>query len=93
MNRTETVVVAIRCRPMASKEIENGNRRIVDFDNQRKTIIISNPDPRDVHESQPRQFTFDMVFDWNSTQESVFNSTALPIVNSVLEGYNGTIFA
>jgi hypothetical protein len=29
----------------------------------------------------------------NTPQEIVYNSTALPIVESVLEGYNGTIFA
>ena len=28
-----------------------------------------------------------------SKQESVYNETAFPIVESVLEGYNGTIFA
>jgi len=78
---------------MSEKEVNQGFKRILEFDNNNKTITISNPDPRDVHESQPRQFTFDLVFDWNSRQEDVFNSTALPIVNSVLEGYNGTIFA
>jgi Cdc6-like AAA superfamily ATPase len=29
----------------------------------------------------------------NCKQESVFEETALPILESVLEGYNGTIFA
>ena len=41
----------------------------------------------------PKTFTFDNVFDWNSTQTSVYNETAKPIVDSVLEGYNGTVFA
>jgi kinesin family protein 3/17 len=36
--------------------------------------------------------SFDFKFD-SSTQEGVFNETASPIVDSVLEGYNGTIFA
>lgn len=78
---------------MSEKEVNTGFKRIIDFDMKTKQIIISNPDPRDVHESQPRQFTFDLVFDWKSTQQEVFESTAQPIVNSVLEGYNGTIFA
>jgi kinesin family protein 3/17 len=58
-----------------------------------KQVLISNPDPKEAHESAPRSFTFDLIFDWNSKQVDVFNSCALPIVNSVLEGYNGTIFA
>jgi kinesin family protein 3/17 len=41
----------------------------------------------------PKTFTFDALFDWESTQKEVYDSTARSIVNSVLEGYNGTIFA
>lgn len=41
----------------------------------------------------PKAFTFDQVFDWNSTQEQVYEDAAKPIVISVLEGYNGTVFA
>ena len=41
----------------------------------------------------PKTFTFDNVFDRNSTQTAVYNETAKPIVDSVLEGYNGTVFA
>lgn len=41
----------------------------------------------------PKAFTFDQVFDWNSTQEQVYADAAKPIVISVLEGYNGTVFA
>lgn len=63
------------------------------MDLERKQVLISNPDPRDMHENAPRSFTFDLVFDWNSQQLPVFELCALPIVNSVLEGYNGTIFA
>ena len=41
----------------------------------------------------PKTFTFDNVFDWNSAQAAVYAETAKPIVDSVLEGYNGTVFA
>ncbi|KAJ3367160.1 Kinesin-like protein kif3a [Allomyces javanicus] len=41
----------------------------------------------------PKSFTFDSVFDANCKQLDVYNKTARPIVESVLEGYNGTIFA
>ena len=41
----------------------------------------------------PKTFTFDNVFDWTSTQSEVYEETAKPIVESVLEGYNGTVFA
>lgn len=38
-------------------------------------------------------YTFDMVFEPTVKQETVFQKAALPIIESVLEGYNGTIFA
>ena len=33
------------------------------------------------------------MYDWNSRQEDIFNETAYPIIDNVLQGYNGTIFA
>ena len=33
------------------------------------------------------------MFDINSTQKEVYDLAAKPIIDSVLEGYNGTIFA
>lgn len=38
-------------------------------------------------------FTFDAVFSDQSTQRKIYDSCAAPVVQSVLEGYNGTIFA
>ena len=38
-------------------------------------------------------FTFDSVFAPDSAQMDVYNRVARPIVENVLEGYNGTIFA
>ena len=44
-------------------------------------------------EEGPRLFTFDATYGPESLQEEVYTQTAYPIVDSVLEGYNGTIFA
>jgi kinesin family protein 3/17 len=55
---------------------------------------ISLKDPRNSASSDPpKTFTFDSVFDASSLQLDVYNTTARPIVDSVLQGYNGTIFA
>ena len=43
--------------------------------------------------AQPHKFNFDHIFDMNSTQKEVYDSAAKPIIDSVLEGFNGTIFA
>ncbi|TID28811.1 hypothetical protein CANINC_002330 [Pichia inconspicua] len=39
------------------------------------------------------KFIFDRLFDEHSTQQDVYESTARPSVESVLEGFNSTIFA
>lgn len=38
-------------------------------------------------------FNFDSVFDMASTQKSIYDVAARPIIDSVLDGFNGTIFA
>ena len=42
---------------------------------------------------QYHRFTFDRIFDIDSTQDEVYAISALPAVESVLSGYNSTIFA
>ena len=49
---------------------------------------VNNP-----HLFQLHRFTFDYVFDLDSNQEEVYINTAKQQVNSMLEGYNSTIFA
>ena len=38
-------------------------------------------------------FAFDRVFDDNTTQADVYEGTAKPLLDSVLDGYNATVFA
>ena len=38
-------------------------------------------------------FAFSRILDGGTTQDQVFETVAQPVVDSVLEGYNGTIFA
>lgn len=33
------------------------------------------------------------MYDWDSTQREVYDESAFPLVESVIKGYNGTIFA
>jgi kinesin family protein 3/17 len=53
------------------------------------TIAVCNPS----NIKEIKSFTFDHTYDWHATQELIFNQTAKPILESVMEGYNGTIFA
>jgi len=42
---------------------------------------------------QYHKFQFDTAFDMDSTQPEVYEKTAKPAIESILEGYNSTIFA
>ncbi|XP_014167698.1 kinesin-like protein KIF3A isoform X2 [Geospiza fortis] len=62
----------------------------VNVDEMRGTITVHKTDSSN---EPPKTFTFDTVFGPDSKQLDVYNLTARPIIDSVLEGYNGTIFA
>lgn len=88
----ESVKVVVRCRPLNDKEKQNGNERIVDMSTSLGKVEVRKPTNGGGGEA-PKAFTFDSVYDWNCTQRDVYNGTAHPIVECVLNGYNGTIFA
>ena len=105
---TDNLKVAIRIRPPLSREIEKNlpfrSIALANKENHSCSLLeyigaeldevgrqkewISNPQMFQIH-----RFTFDEVFDIDSNQEEVYNVSAKPSVNSVLEGYNSTIFA
>ncbi|KAF7232661.1 hypothetical protein EG68_08401 [Paragonimus skrjabini miyazakii] len=91
LERSECVKVVVRCRPMNQKEITDGYEKCVKMDIRNGTIELQNPKPR--NDEQPRRFTFDAVYDENSKQRDLYEETFKDLVNSVLEGFNGTIFA
>lgn len=43
--------------------------------------------------SEPIPYNYDYVFDMSSTQKFVYDVAVVPVVESVLNGYNGTILA
>ncbi|KAM6978040.1 kinesin-like protein KIF3A isoform 2-T2 [Aplochiton taeniatus] len=90
MEISDNVKVVVRCRPLNQKEKMMGHKLAVSVDENRGTISVNKLETP--HEP-PKTFTFDTVFGQDSKQLDVYNLTARPIIDSVLEGYNGTIFA
>lgn len=87
----ETVKVVVRCRPFSEKERSGGFSNVVSMDSSSATLSIC--DPQGSLSDPPKTFTFDSVFGQEASQTQVYNTTARPIVESVLKGYNGTVFA
>eukprot|EP00727_Mastigamoeba_balamuthi_P004279 m51a1_g13849 putative kinesin-like protein kif3b (728) ;mRNA; r:565963-568790 len=82
----ECVKVVVRCRPLNSKEIEMKD----------KCVVVMEKDSGKVHIGEgndTKTFMFDKVYDWNCQQINVYEECVAPIVESILEGYNGTVFA
>lgn len=40
-----------------------------------------------------KRFMFDRVLDWEARQVDVYESTAKPLLDGLLDGYNATVFA
>jgi hypothetical protein len=86
------VQVAVRCRPLSSREISRGCESVIVLDTvSRKSITVRSPDGSG---SVPdKTFSFDFCFAASVPQETVYNDLGKPIVVKAIEGYNGTIFA
>uniref|UniRef100_A0A914HXT9 Kinesin motor domain-containing protein n=1 Tax=Globodera rostochiensis TaxID=31243 RepID=A0A914HXT9_GLORO len=89
-NAGECVKVAVRCRPLSSTEISQGHSNIVRADVSRGCIEVQNPK----EPNQPLKcFLYDSIFGENSKQLDLYDETVRAIVDSVLQGFNGTVFA
>jgi kinesin family protein 3/17 len=85
MSARESVKVAVRLRPLSSKERQY--KEIIDIDQSSASVFIASPQGSKV------QFTYDFAFPPCCTQEEVYELTSAPIIDGALQGFNGTIFA
>ena len=87
--------MVVRCRPLNEKEIKDGHESVVNMDVKRGLVTLQKygASNKEALSEPPREFTFDAVYDCNSTQRDIYDETFSELVESVLNGYNGTIFA
>jgi len=88
---SEAVKVIVRCRPLNSREKNLNCKVVVDMQEERGICTIRKPGSRE--DQTPKQFTFDGAYYMDSTTEQIYNDIAYPLVEGVVEGYNGTVFA
>ncbi|XP_069571565.1 kinesin-like protein KIF3C [Brachyistius frenatus] len=89
---SESVKVVVRCRPLNRKEESNGPAGgIIQMDLRLGQVILRNP--RAPPSEPQKTFTFDGVYDANSKQRDLYDESVRPLIDSVLDGFNGTIFA
>jgi len=83
--KSECVKVAIRVRPMNAHEKEQNSTLCVEVDTVNNTVSVTKTDTK--------TFQFDYVYPMETTQRQIYDEVAFPIVDSIFQGYNGTIFA
>lgn len=84
--------MVVRFRPLNEREKVLGVNTIHELYDSKSVLIKEyrndKPDKPELH-----NFNFDRTFDVNATQADVYTYAAKPVVDSVLEGFNGTVFA
>lgn len=89
--QNECVKVVVRIRPINAEEERNGHRVCTEAYSDRGLITVKASDQDDM--DQAKNFFFDAVFGPNCTQREIYDTCAAGVVESVLNGYNGTVFA
>ena len=75
--------VSVRVRPLSVSEQERGGAWRID---QNRLVPLTAA-------GREENFSLDTVFDSNSTTEEVYHRTTEDIINKVVGGFNGTVFA
>lgn len=66
-----------------------GSKSVVEVDGKNNQINLTKPEVRE----PPKNFAYDFVFATDSSQTLIYEQSAFSLVDNVLDGYNGTIFA
>ena len=92
-NLNETIQIYLRLRPCRNGSFDHPH---LDISSSSKQIDIRVPieDQGYVNNTiRKHSYKFDKIFDSKTTQETIFNEVAKEVIDSTIEGYNGTIFA
>ncbi|OZC06259.1 kinesin motor domain protein [Onchocerca flexuosa] len=76
------VRVAIRVRPLNSREKAENSQECVQCFVEQSQISING-----------KMFTFDSIFDPTTSQETIYDACAAPLLEKIFDGYNCTILA
>lgn len=90
---SENIKVVVRCRPLIAKESSNADSHCVTVKSLSNEIILHAPSDNQNRRENNKIFNYDIVFDQTHDQEKVYEGSAFSLVESVMEGFNGTIFA
>lgn len=87
--------VMVRIRPPLPRELNSDQdyRDVVTVSSDNNAVSISETGIDDSAVVPVHRFTFDYVYDQDSTQQTIYENSARDAVQSTLEGYNATVLA
>jgi hypothetical protein len=80
MEKSDNIKVMVRVRPLSNKEIKEGAKLCVSFEQYNSNNILLDCVP------EQKSFSFDWVGGLETTQEDIFTHVGLPLVKTCLEG-------
>ena len=89
----ETIQIYLRLRPCRNGSFKHDH---MDINSSLTSIDIRVPVTEQGYVNNTirrHTFRFDKIFDCSTTQEQIFNEIAKDVIDSTIDGYNGTIFA
>ena len=98
MSKSANVKVYCRIRPENEKEKANGMKICISPSSENSVKILTESVGVDTGKESKKNsenfqtFTYDGVFSAETEQEKIFEIVAKPLINSALEGINGTLF-
>ncbi|CAB0038458.1 unnamed protein product [Trichogramma brassicae] len=87
---SESVKVAVRCRPMNHRELQHKCRSVVTVDGTSRSCSLAEVGTGG---GNGKVYQFDAAFGPEVATETVYEELGSYVVEAVLEGYNGTVFA
>lgn len=86
--------ISVFCRVKPSKEAARHESSTVDKLKQLEIVVPKlDTDGHVNNKNELHRYKFNEIFEQSAYQDQVFSKVAKPVVDSVLNGYNGTIFA
>lgn len=90
-DQKSNVKVVCRFRPLNQIELKYSEESSCSLNEN--TVKIVSKKPKMFEGTDEFFYTFDALFDWNSSQKEVFKEVASQILEALFEGINGTILA
>ena len=89
------VAVFVRCRPLQSQDLLRQQFAATRTLHSHKCVRVAphSNDQKIVVQGSNKEFAFDKIYDEDSSQAVVFESTVEPLLDGCFEGFNLTILA